>query len=113
MKNGSNAPCNWQIVWSNQAEQQVRAVFDYLAENWTDKQIQNLTMQLEKTLANIQQQPKMYATIPDEFEVPVYRAVVLKLNSLFYSINETTQQITILALIDNRQNPQTVHSLLN
>lgn len=109
MQSGSNS---FQVHWTQTAQNQVQAVFDYLSENWTDTQCQQLATALDNVLLNLQNNPKIYQQSDFTFDFPVHRAVVLKLNSLIYAIDETNRQVTVLAFIDNRQNPFSITDLL-
>lgn len=57
MQSGSKL---FQIRWTPNSQNQVQAVFDYLAENWTETQIQQLARALDKVLLNLQHNPKIY-----------------------------------------------------
>lgn len=109
MQSGSDL---YQILWTEKAQQEVQAVFAYLSEHWTDKQSQKLAMQLDTVLLNLKTEPRLYQRTDFETALPIHRAIILKLNSLIYVIDDNNRHIVILAFIDNRQNPFTLTDLL-
>ncbi|WP_432670256.1 type II toxin-antitoxin system RelE/ParE family toxin [Flavobacterium sp. SM2513] len=92
----------YEILWTDNALKELSKTINYLEENWTDKELQNLANQLEQTLKLISQNPYLFQV--SDFKKDVRRAVVLTLNTLYYRISEDNVQI--LSFFSNRQNPK-------
>lgn len=98
MKNG------YKILWTDNALNELQKTVEYLEEYWTEKELRILATNLEKTLNLISNNPYLFQA--SEFKTDVRRAVVLKLNTLFYRVNENN--VEILSFFSNRQNPKKI-----
>ena len=96
MKNG------YKILWTDNALKELQKTVEYLEEHWTEKELRNLAANLEKTLNLISNNPYLFQA--SEIKKDVRRAVILKLNTLYYRINENN--VEILSFFSNRQNPK-------
>ncbi|WP_298307972.1 type II toxin-antitoxin system RelE/ParE family toxin [Flavobacterium sp.] len=96
MKNG------YKILWTDNALKELQKTVEYLEEHWTEKELRNLAINLEKTLNLISNNPYLFQS--SEIKKDVRRAVVLKLNTLYYKVNENN--VEVLSLFSNRQNPK-------
>jgi plasmid stabilization system protein ParE len=96
MKNG------YKILWSDNALKELQKTIEYLEEFWTEKELRNLAANLEKTLNLISKNPNLFQA--SEHKKGVRRAVVLRLNTLYYKVNE--HNVEIISLFSNRQNPK-------
>jgi plasmid stabilization system protein ParE len=93
----------YEITWSKRADLSLRKTFDYLVENWTEKELKSLSKEIEKTIMLMGKNPQLF----QKTGVPnVRRAVVKKLNSIFFHVDESSKQITVVSFFDNRQNPK-------
>ena len=63
----------------------------YLEENWTEKELQNLAIHLEKILNLISQNPFIFQVSDSKAEVR--RDVVLTLNTIYYQIMDNHVEI--------------------
>lgn len=95
MKNG------YEIVWTDNAIQELEQTILNLELHWTEKELKILASELEKTLNLISQNPYLFQA--SDFKKEVRRAVILKLNSLYFKVNENS--VEILSFFSNRQNP--------
>ncbi len=50
----------YKILWTDNALRELEATIAYLEENWTDKELHNLALNIEKTLSLIAQNPYIY-----------------------------------------------------
>ncbi len=96
MKNG------YKILWTDNALNELKKTVDFLEEHWTEKEIRNLATNLENTLKLISNNPYLFQA--SEIKKEVRRAVILKLNTLYYRVNENN--VEILSFFSNRQNPK-------
>ncbi len=96
MKNG------YKILWTDNALSELQKTVEYLEEHWTKKELRNLATNLEKTLNLISNNPYLFQA--SEIKEDVRRAVVLKLNTLYYRVNKNN--VEILTFFSNRQNPK-------
>lgn len=92
----------FKIFWTELALIELEDTIIYLQENWTDREIRNLASEIEATLELISSNPEVFQ-ISDK-KKDVRRAVIAKLNSIYYRINGQT--IEILSFYANRKNPQ-------
>lgn len=96
MKNG------YKILWTNNALKELQKTIQHLEENWTQKELRNLAINLEKTLNLISQNPYIFQ-VSDEIN-NVRRVIILKLNTMYYKVYEN--KVVILSFFSNRQNPK-------
>jgi len=96
MKNGYN------IQWTDNAINELKETIHYLQEKWTEKELKNLAIELEKTTLLIAKNPFLFQE--SEFKKTIRRVVVLKHNTLYYRIN--SDKIQILSFFLNKQNPK-------
>ncbi|MFV0591418.1 MAG: type II toxin-antitoxin system RelE/ParE family toxin [Draconibacterium sp.] len=91
----------FKLVWSDEAIQNLKNIIDYLEQNWTKKEIQKFVRLLDKKLQLIASNPFIFAE--STYSAGLRRSVVSKHTSIFYRI--TNQEVRIITLFDNRQNP--------
>jgi plasmid stabilization system protein ParE len=96
MKNG------YKILWTDNALYELEKAIEYLETNWTEKELRNLALNLEKTLNLISQNPFIFQASDEKKEVR--RAVVLSLNTLYYRVYKNN--VEIVSFFSNRQNPK-------
>jgi plasmid stabilization system protein ParE len=96
MKNGC------KILWTDFALKELENTIEYLEENWTEKELRNLAVNIEETLILISQNPDLFQV--SEHKKDIRRAVVLSHNLLYYRV--TNNQIGIISFFSNRQNPK-------
>lgn len=82
------------IEWSDDAIKQLKSLYGYLEDQWTDKEIKNFTKKLDNQLKLISSQPRLYKN--SERLHGVRECVITKHNTIFYVYNETTLYILIL-----------------
>jgi len=95
MKNG------YKIEWTDNALSELKITFEYIENNWTEKELRKLSQEIERTLNLISNNPNIF---PITESRNVRKAVVKKLNTMYY--RETIERkIEILSFFSNRQNP--------
>ena len=75
---------------------------EYLEENWTERELKSLAFEIEKTLSLISHNPNIFQV--SEIKKDIRRAVISKLNTMYYRVNGET--VEILSFFSNRQNPK-------
>lgn len=95
MKNG------YKILWTDNALKELEKTIVFLEENWTEKELRRLAINLEKTLSLISQNPFIFQS--SEIKKDIRRAVVLSLSTLYYRVSENN--VEIVSFFSNRQNP--------
>jgi plasmid stabilization system protein ParE len=91
----------YKVFWTDRALNELAEVEAYIIEQWTEKELKRLFKHLELTIQLISENPQIFSE--SEKKKGVRRAVILKLNSLYYRINES--QIEVLAFHANRKRP--------
>ena len=78
MKNG------YKILWTDFALIELEKTIKYLEENWTEKELRNLSSKLEETLSFLSQNPNLFQV--SDIKKDIRRVVVLAHNTLYYRI---------------------------
>jgi|TARA_R110002072_G_scaffold262818_2_gene421687 plasmid stabilization system protein ParE len=89
----------YKILWTDHALSELNKTIEYLEENWTDKELGNLSLELEHTVELISKTPEIFQASKRNTR----RAIVAKYNSLYYRINDDS--IEIISFFSNRQDP--------
>jgi plasmid stabilization system protein ParE len=95
MKNGCN------IEWTSEAERNLSAIFDYLEENWTQREISNFAIQLDSNLEYISEHPSAFPFYNEEKNVR--RCVLSSQTTIYYTEIPFENRIVIITLFDNRR----------
>jgi plasmid stabilization system protein ParE len=92
----------YKLVWSEEALKNLRNIFDYLETNWTLRESQKFSRLLEKQIKRIEKNPYLFA----ESKVlnGLRKSVLSPQTSMYYRLNNN--EIQIVTLFDNRQNPE-------
>lgn len=90
----------YKIHWTDNALDELAKTIGYLQENFTDKEIRKLALNIERTVELISRNPNIFSK--SEFK-GTYKIVILKYNTLYYQVRENS--IEILSFFSNRQNP--------
>lgn len=96
MKNG------YKILWTDNALKELEKTIEYLEENWTEKELRNLALNLEETLTLVSQNPNLFQV--SDIKKEIHRVIVLSHNTLYYRIGNN--QIEIISFFSNRQSPK-------
>ena len=92
----------YKIAWTDNALSELKATYKYLEENWTEREIKNLSIEIERTIKLISNDPKIF---PISNKKKIRKVVVKKLNTLYYRENKENF-VEILSFFSNRQNPK-------
>jgi len=96
MKNG------YRIKWTDNALEELKMTFEYIEDNWTEKELRNLSSEIERAINLISTNPKLFPKLENR---NIRRAVIKKLNTIYYRVIENNS-IEILSFFSNRQNPE-------
>jgi len=94
----------YKIEWTDNALAELKATYQYLEENWTKRELMNLSLEIENTLRLISDNPKIF---PLSKGKKIRRVVVKKFNTLYYRVAKN-KRIEILSFFSNRQNPNKI-----
>jgi len=92
----------FEIIWTNEAKSRLDSIHEYLAHNWSVKEVAGFYDKLEKKIGMISKNPYYFVT--STIKKTIKRCVVTDQVSIIFEIDDN--RIVILALIDNRINPK-------
>ncbi len=76
----------------------------YLEENWTEREMSNLSNEIENIIRLISNNPKLFQE--SRYKKGIRRAVILKHNSLYYRFLQET--VEIISFSSNHKNPESL-----
>lgn len=92
----------FKIIWSIRAYNNLEKIIRYLEENWTVKEISAFSVELDRCIKIISQNPEAF---PNSNVKPQLRKVVInKQNTLYYSVVGNT--VKLVNIFDTRQDPK-------
>jgi plasmid stabilization system protein ParE len=91
----------FQITWTDNAQEDLQQILDYLAENWSEKDADNFLKKLFLRI-DILSKSSLIGKKSDKLS-SVRRIVITKHNSLFYTVEG--DNIIIQDIFDTRQDP--------
>ena len=92
-----------KISWTPTARRTYFKVLDYLAENWTKREVVNFINEVENLLNQITNNPEMFQA--SRKKKNVRKALITKHNTLYYRIKPRKKELELITFWDNRQNP--------
>lgn len=97
---------SFQIIWSDQAENELDKIFEYYSENASVRVAKNIVQKIiaepNKLLLNPEISQREEFLLDREKE---YRYLICKNYKLIYSIDTKAKSIKIADVFDSRQNP--------
>ena len=72
----------YKILWTEFAVNELKSTIDFLEKNWTERELRNLSFELDKTLSLISHNPYLFQV--SEIKKDVRRVVVAKRNTMYY-----------------------------
>jgi len=91
----------YKIVWTENALKELDWAYQYLSQNWTEKEMKNLSIEIEKTIQLLSSNPYLFPI--SEFK-NIRRIIIKTFNTMYYRINDG-KDIEIISFFSNRQNP--------
>ena len=92
----------YKILWTDFALSELENTIEYLEENWTERELRNLAVEIEETLNLLSHNPNLFQK--SDIKKEIRRVVVAKHNTLYYRINNNS--IEIISFFSNRQSPK-------
>lgn len=92
----------YKIFWTDFALSELEKTIEYLEENWTERELQNLAFEIEETLNLLSHNPNLFQA--SEIKKEIRRVVVAKHSTLYYRVKDNS--IEIISFFSNRQNPK-------
>ena len=92
----------YKILWTDFALSELEKTIEYLEENWTERELRNLAVEIEETLTLLSHNPNLFQA--SDIKKEIRRVVVAKHNTLYYRVKNNT--IEIISFFSNRQNPK-------
>ena len=93
-----------EINWSPEASETFSQNFNYLLQEWGDKEAEKFLQQTNKTLNRLQLFPESYP--PGNKSKKYRKARLNKYIVLFYSYYKTKKTITLVTFWNVKQNPE-------
>lgn len=94
----------YKIIWSKRALNNLAKIISYLEENWTEREIRNFAVKVDRCVAILEKNPEAF---PKSWIKPDLRRVVItKQNTLYYSVKGNI--IFLVNIFDTRQNPKKI-----
>jgi plasmid stabilization system protein ParE len=97
----------FKIVWTDEAIAGLKEIIEYIEKRFPEKDVRKFIKKLDDQINFIQTNPKAF---PLSAKSPsTRRAVVARLTSVFYSVEE--DRITLLSIFDNRKDPKELRNI--
>jgi plasmid stabilization system protein ParE len=96
----------YDVVWTQRAENDLNNIFNYLESSWTQREIDNFAKMLERNIELITRYPDMFQFY--DISRNIHKCVLSPQTSIFYAVDFVNNDIIILALFDNRRNPESL-----
>lgn len=93
----------YQIIWSAEARAAYFSIIDYLANEWTEKEISNFVNRVHFKLSVLAEHPAIGK--PHKKKYRIHKTIVHKHVSLVYHIKAQKKEIVLLTFWDTRQGP--------
>jgi len=93
-----------KIEWSQKAQGTFGEILNYLAKEWSEKEVAAFVERVEKKLALIRQFPRL--GVPGKIKRNTFRTVVHKRVTLVYFFKPVKKEIVLVTFWNNWQNPE-------
>ncbi|MEH2959220.1 type II toxin-antitoxin system RelE/ParE family toxin [Candidatus Merdisoma sp. JLR.KK006] len=94
----------YQILRTDTADSQLRQIILYIAENWGADVALKKMEEIEHQIMALEENP--YIGSDPHYRVlrrQGYKVLILEKNLVFYKINDESKEVTIYAIVDQRQ----------
>lgn len=92
----------YKIFWTDFALSELEKTLEYIEENWSEKELRNLALKIEKTLLLLSHHPNLFQA--SDIKKEIRRVVVTKQNTLYYRVKDNN--IEVISFFSTRQNPK-------
>ncbi|OQM39062.1 MULTISPECIES: type II toxin-antitoxin system RelE/ParE family toxin [Citrobacter] len=96
----------YEIDWIESAMEDLVALFEYLAENASLWDANDVTDRILHSTDKLVCFPRLYS--PDERYGAGVRRISLLGQNVLYEVDDTARRVTVLAVVGQRQNPKTI-----
>ena len=93
----------YKITWSAESKSAYLGIIDYLAKEWSEKEIINFVNRVHFKLELLSEQPALGK--PHKKKYNIHKTLVHKHVSLVYHIKTQKKEIVLLTFWDSRQEP--------
>jgi plasmid stabilization system protein ParE len=93
-----------EISWTPTARKTYFKVLDYLAEEWTKKEVENFVHEVESILEQIKSNPEMFEA--SRKKKNVRKGLITKQNTLYYRVKPRKKELELITFWDNRKDPK-------
>jgi len=90
---------DYKILWTEEAINNLESILDYLANRWTQREVDNFKVRLSNVIGLIQQNPKLFPI--SQYNSRLRKAVLSRQTTIFYEVSG--QIIYLVYLFNNRQ----------
>jgi len=90
-----------KIILSKTAEKKLNRLFEYLAEEWSEKVKSDFIEKLDFSVSIIKNQPQSFPE--SKKKKGIRKCVITKQTTLYYRFN--SKQVSIITVFDTRQHP--------
>ena len=91
----------YRILWTDHALYELGKTVKHLEENWTEKELEKFSRELDHTLELISKNPELFPI--SKKKKNIRRAVVARFNTLYYRHNN--ESVEIISFFSSRQDP--------
>ena len=96
----------YEIEWIENAMEDLASLFEYLAENASLWDANDVTDRILHSTDKLTDYPRLY-TSDERYGAGVRRISLLGQNVL-YEVDDTARRVTVLAVVGQRQNPKAI-----
>ncbi len=96
------------VEWSSEAINTLKAIVQYLEENWTEKELKRTSGTLEQQLSIISARPRIYKR--SERLLGTHECLLSSHTSLLYKFSQ--KYVFLVTFWDNRQDPEKLKDAL-
>ena len=97
----------YKLIWSDEALFNLTDIVNYLERRWSKREIRKFAQLLDKQLLRIMGNPLMFAE--SDKSSGLRKSVLSSQTTIFYRIKN--QEVHLIALFDNRQNPDKLRKM--
>ena len=90
-----------EISWTPTAKKTYFKVLDYLAEEWTKKEVENFVHKVESILEQIKSNPEMFEA--SRKKKNVRKGLINKQNTLYYRVKPRKNELELITFWYNRK----------
>lgn len=73
----------YKILWTDFALSELKNTIEYLQENWTNRELKNLALEIEKTVNLLSHEPNLFQA--SDIKNGIRRVIVAKHNTILLS----------------------------